>query len=201
MEVAGRLFAEYGFHGLSMEQLADAAGVSKPVLYQHFPSKRDLYDALIREAVQVMTERVKAALDGTQDNRDRIEGALAAYFDFVGDDRFRLLFSTADRNDEGVRSTIEDALHRVAEHVATLIASDAGLDRPQALLLATALRSLATRGAAFWLEHSELPRDEAVRLLAQLAWRGLGSFDTAETVAPDTAGAPVAVGPPERYRA
>lgn len=176
LAVAGELFAEHGFHGLSMEQLAEGAGVSKPVLYQHFPSKRDLYLALVRDAVSDMERVVTAALAGTSDNRARVEGAVAAYVDFVGDDRHRLIAASAELGDEDARAIVEDATNRVAEAVGRLIAADAGLDRVAAGLLASALRGIAVDGARWWQQEPSLDRDDAVRLLSQLAWRGLGSF-------------------------
>jgi AcrR family transcriptional regulator len=71
LDVAGRLFAESGFHGLSMERLAEAAGVSKPVVYQHFSSKRILYLTLLEDATTELDFRVNAALTGTSDNRSK----------------------------------------------------------------------------------------------------------------------------------
>jgi len=176
LDVAGHLFPEYGFHGLSMEQLADAAGVSKPVLYQHFPSKRDLYLALVHDAVAGMEEQVRTALEGTSDNRARVEGAIAAYFDFVEDRRFGLLLGAAELTDDDVRAAVEGAMSRVAGAVGALIAEDAALSPRSAAFLATALRGLATEGARWWLEHPEIDKREAVVLLSRLAWRGLGSF-------------------------
>jgi AcrR family transcriptional regulator len=176
VDVAGRLFAAHGFHGLSMEQLAEAAGVSKPVLYQHFPSKRDLYLALVRDAVTEMEAQVRKALAGTRDNRARLEGAIAAYFDFVEDRRFTLLFGTAQVTDPDVRAAVEGAMAGVADAVGALIAEDAGLSPQSAEFLANALRGLAADGAQWWLSHPEVDKAEAVRLLSRLAWRGLGSF-------------------------
>jgi AcrR family transcriptional regulator len=173
--IAGQLFAENGYHGVSMEQLADAAGVSKPVLYQHFPSKRDLYLALVRDAVREMETRVRAELEGTTDNRARVEGATAAYFAFVDDPRFKLVFS-AERSDDEVHDVVSAAHRRLTETVAELISEDAGLDRASALFLAAALRGLATDGARWWSEHYDVSRAQAARLAAQLSWRGLGSF-------------------------
>ncbi len=176
LDVAGALFAEHGFHGLSMEQLADAAGVSKPVLYQHFPSKRQLYLALVGDALAEMESRVRKALAGTADNRARLEGAIEAYFGFVEDARFRLLFATAELADAEVHAAIAEALERVAASVAELIVADAALKPPAATFLAAALRGLAAEAARWWLEHGELDRDEALALVCMLAWRGLGSF-------------------------
>ena len=171
--IAGQLFADSGYHGVSMEQLADAAGVSKPVLYQHFPSKRDLYLALVRDAVREMETRVRAELEGTTDNRARVEGATAAYFTFVDDPRFKLVFS-AERSDDEVHDEVSAAHRRLTETVAELISEDAGLDRPSALFLAAALRGLATDGARWWSDHYDVSRDQAAHLAAQLAWRGPG---------------------------
>ena len=177
LEVAGALFAQHGYHGLSMEALADAAGVSKPVLYQHFPSKRDLYLALVADAVDELEGQVRAALEGTTDNKTRVAGAIGAYFDFVEDTRFRLVFTTAELGDETVRQAVDVAFRRVAEQIASLIAEDAGLDQDAALFLSAALRGLAAEGARDWLERSDMSKDEAVRLLSRLAWRGLGAFN------------------------
>jgi AcrR family transcriptional regulator len=181
LDVAGRLFAESGFHGVSMEQLADAAGVTKPVLYQHFPSKRELYLGLVHDAVAGLETTVRWALDGTTDNRARVEGAIEAYFTYVEDDRFRLVFDTADLPDASVRDAVEGALARVAETVGTLIAEDARLSREAASFLASALRGLAQEGARWWVEHPLVDKSEAVHLLARLAWGGLGSFGGEES--------------------
>ena len=177
LSVAGHLFGEYGYHQLSMEQLADAAGVSKPVLYQHFPSKRELYLALVNDANVELEAQVRKALEGTTDNRERITGAIGTYFDFVEDRRFRLLHSTADLADPEVRDAVEASLKRVAEAIGRLIAHDAGLSTSAANFLAGAIRGLATEGARWWLDHQDVAKEDAVRLLARLIWRGLGSFE------------------------
>ncbi len=177
LAVAGALFADLGYHGLSMEHLADAAGVSKPVLYQHFPSKRELYLALVRETVAQMEAQVRGALDGTTDNRARVHGAIAAYVDFVEDPRFSLLFGPGGpADDEEVQDLVQTANAHLAGAVGGLIAEDAGLDMPAALLLSSALRGLALEGARWWREHHDLDKEQAVKLLSRLAWRGIGGF-------------------------
>lgn len=176
LDIAGRLFAEHGYHGLSMQQLGDAAGVTKPVLYQHFPSKRELYLALVHDAVAELELRIGRALDASTDNRTRVESAVGAYFDFVEDRRFRLLSGAAESADAQVRGAVEQALERVARTVGILVAADAGVSPPAARLLATAVRGLATEGARRWLQQGGLDKGEAVGLLSQLVWRGLSSF-------------------------
>lgn len=176
LAVAGRMFAEQGFHGLSMEQLAVAAGVSKPVLYQHFPSKRELYLALVNDAADELQAQVGKALEGTNDNEARVEASISAYFDFVEDQRFQLLFGTAEMNDDAVREAVDGALARIANVIGRLIADDAGLSPESANFLASGVRGLATEGARWWVEHPEVDKADAVRLLSTLVWRGLGAF-------------------------
>jgi AcrR family transcriptional regulator len=177
LAVAGGQFAGLGFHAVSMESIAEAAGVSKPVLYQHFPSKRALYVALVEEAVDELHARVTSALEGTTDNRERVEEAVRAFFDFVSDPRFRLLLITADGADAEVAALVDGAHQGVAEGVAKLIAADAGLSQASAELLATGIRGLAIAGAQWWVDRPEVDKDAAVALLARLLWRGLRGFE------------------------
>lgn len=177
LDVAGALFAEHGYHGLSMESIADAAGVSKPVLYQHFPSKRDLYLALVTAAAEVLEARVTAALAGTRDNRERVHRAIGAFFEFVADQRSALVLGAAADTDADVRAVADRSFDRISTGIGQLIAEDAGLDTGSATLLATAIQGLATDGARRWSAAPEhVDKDEAVRLLARLTWRGLGAF-------------------------
>lgn len=170
------MFAEQGYHGLSMEQLADAAGVSKPVLYQHFPSKRELYLALVNDAAEELQFQVRKALEGTNDNQARVEAAIAAYFDFVEDKRFRLLLGSAEAADDDVRAAVTGAEAKIAQVIGRLIADDAGLSEESANFLAWGVRGLASEGARWWIEHRDVEKADAVRLLSRLVWRGLGAF-------------------------
>ncbi len=176
LEVAGDMFGTHGYHGLSMEQLAEGAGVSKPVLYQHFPSKRALYLAVIRAALAEMERVVRSALEGTADNRERIAGAIGAFFDVVHNRRFQVLVGAGELADDAVRAEVEGSTRRLAATVGNLIATDAGLSDDAAQFLASAVQGLAMEGARWWIEHPAMDRDEAVQLLSRLVWRGLGSF-------------------------
>src|SRR3978361_1929283 len=104
LRAAQDVFVAQGFHAAAMDDIADRAGVSKPVLYQHFPGKRELYLALLEQQVDELTDRVRQAMAGTDDNRLRVDGAVGAYFDFVGADgeAFRLVFEAAIRQEADV---------------------------------------------------------------------------------------------------
>ena len=94
LQAAQEVFVAQGYHAAAMDEIADRAGVSKPVLYQHFPGKRELYLALLEQQVTSLTDRVREAMEGTDDNRTRVNGAVGAYFDFINADgaAFRLVF-------------------------------------------------------------------------------------------------------------
>ena len=85
LEVAIEVFAERGFHATSMDDIAEAAGVTKPVLYQHFPSKRALYRELLDDVDRQLTERLVVATAGATSGRERVQEGFAAYFRFVAD--------------------------------------------------------------------------------------------------------------------
>src|SRR3989442_11519471 len=82
--VAARdVFAAEGYHAAAMDDIAEKAGVSKPVLYQHFPGKLELYQALLTTYADELVDRVEHAITTTTDNQKRVEAAVGAYFDFV----------------------------------------------------------------------------------------------------------------------
>src|ERR671926_1963925 len=126
LQAAQDVFVAQGFHAAAVDDIADRAGVSKPVLYQHFPGKRELYLALLEQHVDELTERVAAAMAGTDDNRERVNGAVGAYFDFVDaeGEAFRLVFESDLRNDEDVRALVDRGTRACVEAIAEVIAGD-----------------------------------------------------------------------------
>src|SRR3982751_82998 len=102
LQAAQDVFVAQVFPAAAMDDIADRAGVSKPVLYQHFPGKRELYLALLEEHVSELADRVAEAMGGTDDNRARVDGAVGAYFAFIDAEggAFRVVFESDLRNDE-----------------------------------------------------------------------------------------------------
>src|SRR5436305_5871766 len=99
LDVALEVFADRGFHGTSMAEVAEAAGVTKPVLYQHFGSKRDLYRELLDDVGQRLLEDVQKATAAAGGPRQQVAAGFAAYFRFVDGHQsaFRLLFGVDGR--------------------------------------------------------------------------------------------------------
>src|SRR6266536_5189832 len=83
LDAALEVFVSQGYHAAAMDDIAERAGVSKPVLYQHFPGKLELYLALIDEQAETLKSAIRDALARTDDNRERIHAVLSAYFEFV----------------------------------------------------------------------------------------------------------------------
>ena len=179
LRAAQDVFVAQGFHAAAMDDIADRAGVSKPVLYQHFPGKRELYLALLEKQVDELTDRVRQAMDGTEDNRTRVDGAVGAYFDFIDADgeAFRLVFESDLRNDPDVRRLADRGARACIEAIAEVIAVETGADPERALLLSAGMTGLAETSARWWLaSKGTVSRDEAVALLSSLAWRGMSGF-------------------------
>lgn len=179
LDAARAVFVASGYHAAAMDDIAERAGVSKPVLYQHFPGKLDLYLALLDRHAAELELRVRTAMSETSDNRARVRAAFEAYFDFVGGEgqAFRLVLESDLRSDPRVRERVEDSLSACIDPVAEVIAVDTGTTPERAHLLAVGLVGMAEVSARNWLDgNSGVSREEAVRLLATLAWRGISGF-------------------------
>jgi AcrR family transcriptional regulator len=183
LAAAREVFVAQGYHAAAMDDIAERAGVSKPVLYQHFPGKLDLYLALLDTYAESLVQRVREAMAATTDNNVRVHNAISAYFDFVdgtGPDEqgaFRLVFESDLRNEAAVRARVERTSRQCMEAIADTIAADTGLPRPQAELLSVALTGLSEMASRWWLDNARaVPKAEAVRLLEALAWRGISHF-------------------------
>jgi len=176
---AREVFVKQGYHAAAMDDIAEAAGVSKPVLYQHFPGKLDLYLALLDDGIGDLVAAVRSALSGTTDNNLRVTATMQAYFDFVADPAgaFRLVFESDLTSEPQVRARVEQVLQECAELVSAVIAQDAGLSEAESHLLAVGLIGTAQVSARYWVQTGEqIPQDEAVRLVSTLSWRGISRF-------------------------
>ena len=168
------VFAREGFHAASMEDIADAAGVTKPVLYQHFASKRKLYQELLDDISSSLMAAITEATSSAGGPRQQVERGFAAYFRFVADNRdaFTLLFGSGGRRDAEFADYTRRVEATIAEAVARLI--DADLDDDHRRLLAYGIVGMAEGTSRhFVAEGVPVDADAAARRLAELAWAGL----------------------------
>lgn len=190
LEAARVVFVRVGYHPTSMDDIAEAAGVTKPVLYQHFSSKLELYLAVLDQAIDELLAAADIALRSTVDNKLRVQATMRAYFEFVDAKAggYQLLFESDVMNQEEVRQRVDRAHALVAQRIAAVIAEDTDLTESQTLLLGSALQGMAQVAATRWLAdpREEMTRDNAADLVAALAWRGIRGFPLSHPRAAET---------------
>jgi AcrR family transcriptional regulator len=184
-----RLFAERGYAAATMDDIAEAAGVTKPLLYQHFESKRALYLELMDVFAGVVVTRIVEATASADGPRQEVERGFAAYFALMVENEaaFRLLYGREAPADQ----ELSEARRRVEETIAQAIDPliDAGLEPGHRLLLAHSVVGMAEGAGRHWLDARQQqaadaggattpvdPAEEAARLavrVADLAWAGL----------------------------
>ncbi len=174
LDVSVQVFARNGFHSTSMNDVADAAGVTKPVLYQHFNSKQDLYLALLEEAGNRLRNAITKAVSVATNGKEQTEFGFKAYFRWVADDHdaFLLLFGSRASRDEESTATIRRITAEAAHAIAPLIAVD--IDDEHRRTLAQGLVGLAEGVSRHLVERGEQFDPEVLgQQIADLAWAGL----------------------------
>ena len=190
-EVALTLFAEHGYAATTMDDIAEAAGVTKPLVYQHFESKRALYLELMDVFSRELVTRIVKATANAAGPRQQVELGFAAYFQLmVGNEQaFRLLYGRDAPDDPELGAALRRVEETLAQAIDPLI--DAGLDPEHRLLLAHAVVGMSEGASRFWLDARKDRRrsedaastgtglsdeEEATLLatrLADFAWAGL----------------------------
>jgi AcrR family transcriptional regulator len=174
LDVSVQVFAQRGFHSTSMNDVADAAGVTKPVLYQHFDSKQDLYLALIDEAGNRLRTAISKAVVGATNGKQQTELGFKAYFRWVSDDHdaFLLLFGSRANRDEESTKAIRRITAEAAQAIAPLIAAD--IEPEHQRILAQGLVGLAEGVSRHLVERGETFDPDALgQQIADMAWAGL----------------------------
>lgn len=179
LAAALEVFTAAGYHSAAMDEIADRASVSKPVLYQHFPSKLDLYLAVLDTHIDSLVFAIQRAIQSTPDNAKRVQATIAAYFDFIEaeGEAFRLLFESDMNVEPAVRERLNRMTYDCAAAVSAVISIDTGLPQEAAMLLGVGLIGSAQVTARHWLERdSKLSREQAQSLATNIIWRGISGF-------------------------
>ena len=179
LTAALEVFTAAGYHAAAMDEIADRAGVSKPVLYQHFPSKLDLYLAVLDLHVDSLVYTIQRAIASTHDNADRVRATVDAYFNFIEEEgeAYRLLFESDMNVEPAVRERLSRMTYDCAAAVSAIIAADTGIPEEAAMLLGVGLIGTAQFTARYWLERDgRVPRKAAADLVANLQWRGISGY-------------------------
>ena len=177
LSVARHVFGRSGFHSVSMDEVAKEAGVTKPILYDHFNSKEELYIALLDADASSLEERVRSALQARTGNRDRIERSFQAYFDFVDEHAggFRLFMQETMGGEEMFRSKVQEVRDRIVREVGDLIVRESAgkIERRDADIVSLALVGMVETVAQRDPGGPKTERSRSVDTLVRLAWRGI----------------------------
>ena len=179
LSAALEVFTSAGYHAAAMDEIADHASVSKPVLYQHFPSKLDLYLAVLDLHIDTLVFKIQKAIASTPENANRVSSTVEAYFDFIESEgeAFRLLFESDMSVEPAVRERLNRMTYDCAAAVSAVISLDTGLPREEAMLLGVGLIGNVQVTARHWLDRdSKLSRATATDLLTNILWRGISGF-------------------------
>jgi len=175
IDVARRVFAQRGYEAASVEEIAAKAGVSKPIVYEHFGGKEGLYAVLVDREMDRVVAQISAAI-ATGTPRERVERATLAFLTYVRDepDGFVVLSRDAPLSlaHGGMSSLLNDVAERVGR-VFTATLKQAGYDPKSAPIYAHALVGMVTFVGQWWTETRKPPVEEVSRHLAALAWMGL----------------------------
>lgn len=176
LSIASEVFVDRGYHAAGMDEIADRAGVSKPVLYQHFSSKLDLYLAVLGQHGDILVAGVRQALRTTTDNRQRLRAAVQAFFDFIEHDSqgYRLIFENDNGAEPQVANQVKVAIESCTDAVFDLISQDSGLDPHRARMIAVGLVGISVDCARYWIGADRpISKEDAVEGTVHFAWGGL----------------------------
>ena len=180
LDVGRQLFAERGFDGTSVEEVAARAGVSKPVVYEHFGGKEGLYAVVVDREVQHLLDAFTDALTGDSP-RLLLEQACLVLLTYVEEqgDGFRILVRESPVGLErggGFATIISDVASQV-EYVLVRQFKARGFDAKLAPLYSQALVGMVALSGQWWLDNRKPKRDEVAAHLVNLAWNGLSQLE------------------------
>jgi AcrR family transcriptional regulator len=180
LKVAGDVFAERGFHAASMDEIAERADISKPMLYAYFGSKEGLYSAYVERAGADLLARMDAAVDPSLEPGDQVRASMMAFYGFVEEHRQGWAVMARELASGGgpFAESFARVRAKIVRRMALLLASR--LDERDADALATGFVGAGESLAAWWLDHPEETREQVVQRVMDVGWSGVGAALTRE---------------------
>ena len=178
------VFTTAGYHSAAMDEIADRAKVSKPVLYQHFPSKLDLYLAVLDLHIDSLVFAIQKAIAANRENSARVAATVEAYFGFIDSEgeAFRLLFESDMNVEPQVRERLNRMTYDCAAAVSAVISIDTGLGKEESMMLAVGIIGTVQTSARHWLDRDgKIDRRRATELVMNLIWRGISGFPKSQS--------------------
>ena len=178
------VFTAAGYHSAAMDEIADRANVSKPVLYQHFPSKLELYLAVLDLHIDSLVFAIQKAIASNRENSSRVAATVEAYFGFIDSEgeAFRLLFESDMNLEPQVRERLNRMTYDCAAAVSAVISIDTGLGKEESMMLAVGIIGTVQTTARHWLDRDgKIDRRRATELVMNLIWRGISWFPKSQS--------------------
>ena len=178
------VFTAAGYHSAAMDEIADRANVSKPVLYQHFPSKLELYLAVLDLHIDSLVFAIQKAIASNRENSSRVAATVEAYFGFIDaeGEAFRLLFESDMNLEPQVRERLNRMTYDCAAAVSAVISIDTGLGKEESMMLAVGIIGTVQTTARHWLDRDgKIDRQRATELVMNLIWRGISGFPKSQS--------------------
>ena len=179
IDIARAIFAERGYDGTSVEEVAQRAGLSKPVVYEHFGGKEGLYAVVVDREMSALLDGITASLTNNQ-YRPRVEAVTLALLTYIEErtDGYRVLIRDSPASlSPGTYSTL---LNDAVSQVASILAGDfsrRGLDPELAPMYARALVGSVSMTAQWWMEAREPKKEVVAAHLVNLMWNGLTGLE------------------------
>jgi AcrR family transcriptional regulator len=185
LDVSRRLFAEKGFEGTSIEEIAARAEVSKPVVYEHFGGKEGIYAVVVDREIQALTSALTGALEGGGHPKVLVERTALALLSYIeaSEDGFRIL--VRDSPVAQATGTFSSLIGDVATQVEHLLADQftrQGLSPRTAPMYAQMLVGMVALTGQWWLDARRPAKNEVAAHLVNLAWNGLSSLERRPTL-------------------
>ena len=178
------VFTVAGYHSAAMDEIADRAKVSKPVLYQHFPSKLELYLAVLDLHIDSLVFAIQKAIAANRENSARVAATVEAYFGFIDSEgeAFRLLFESDMSVEPQVRERLNRMTYDCAAAISAVISIDTGLGKEESMMLAVGIIGTVQTSARHWLDRDgKIDRRRATELVMNLIWRGISGFPKSQS--------------------
>ena len=180
LDVGRALFAERGFDGTSIEEVAARAGVSKPVVYEHFGGKEGLYAVVVDREMEQLLDRITTALGSATHPRVVLERTALSLLGYIEDstDGFRILVrdSPVAHSTGGFASLISDAASQV-EHILAAQFRSRGFAAEHAPMYAQMLVGMVALTGQWWLDVQTPKKADVAAHLVNLAWNGLAGLE------------------------
>jgi AcrR family transcriptional regulator len=180
IDVGRKLFADKGFEGTTVEEIASKAGVSKPVVYEHFGGKEGLYAVVVDREIAALLGAITGALSAEAGSRETLERAALALLDYIegSTDGFRILVrdSPPGQSTGSFASLISDVASQV-EHILAAEFKRRKLDPKTAPLYAQMLVGMVALTGQWWLDSRRMKKADVAAHLVNLAWNGLAGLE------------------------